>query len=83
MNEAELLKALAAAHAPTANDDPGMTVREMATAVYGSDSAYNRQRVGERLRPLLAAGQVRGGRRQVMQNNGCARRAPVYAVVKR
>ena len=83
MTEDDLLQALAKAKAPTAKDDAGLTVHELAEKLYGRNSLGNRTRVTARLLQLKKEGKLLIGKRYAERLNGAMYPLSVYAVVKK
>jgi mycothiol maleylpyruvate isomerase-like protein len=83
MTEADLLKALADAQAPTATDDPGWTVAELAIHFHGVDNTGNRMKITKRLQVLKAEGRLKIGKRKTERLNGSIYPVPVFSVVKK
>jgi hypothetical protein len=76
MTENELLEALRAAIAPTAEDDPGLTRREIATKTGHSQNWVS----NNLLRPLTEQGKLVTGRRRGSRVDGVACWLTVYRV---
>lgn len=70
MTEDELLEAIRSAVAARPASDPGLTVIELAQAIYGNPTTYRRGLVAKALGHLMAAGRMRRGYRSYERVDG-------------